>query len=126
MAEVTRIRPPARIPSLGLREVVTGRDVITMLALRDLRLRYRQTMLGVIWVVAGPLLVASLTGDPGLVAGAALVQQLPWLLFALLSGVYVDRLDRRRLIVGVNAARSAVLAGLAVTVATDTVTVPLI
>jgi MFS family permease len=77
-------------------------------------------------MVAGPLLVASLTGDPGLVAGAALVQQLPWLLFALLSGVYVDRLDRRRLIVGVNAARSAVLAGLAVTVATDTVTVPLI
>ncbi len=69
----------------------------------------------------------SLTGDPGLVAGAALVQQLPWLLFALLSGVYVDRLDRRRLIVsGSTPPGAAVLAGLAVTVATDTVTVPLI
>ena len=34
-------------------------------------------------MVAGPLLVAQLTGDPGLVAGAAFVHQLPWLLLAL-------------------------------------------
>ena len=77
-------------------------------------------------LIAGPLLVAQLTGDPGLVAGAAFVQQLPWLLFALVSGAFVDRLDRRRLVVVVNLARSGALAGLAVAVATDTVTIPLI
>jgi MFS family permease len=50
-------------------------------------------------LAAGPLLLASLTSDPALVAGAVFVQQLPWLLFALPAGVHVDRLDRRRLIV---------------------------
>jgi hypothetical protein len=33
--------------------------------------------------VAGPLLVASLTDSPALVAGAAFAQQLPWLVFSL-------------------------------------------
>ncbi|WP_280265560.1 MFS transporter [Nocardia wallacei] len=56
-------------------------------------------------LVAGPLLVASLTTSPATVAGAAFVQQLPWLLFVLVSGVFVDRLDRRRLIVTVTRQR---------------------
>jgi MFS family permease len=51
--------------------------------------------------VAAPLLVASLTDSPALVAGAVFVQQLPWLLFSLPAGAYVDRLERRRLLVGV-------------------------
>jgi MFS family permease len=77
-------------------------------------------------MVAGPLLVASVTGSPALIAGAAFAQQLPWLLFALVSGAYVDRLDRRRLVVVVNLARAAALVALAVTVATGTVTVAVI
>ena len=77
-------------------------------------------------LAAGPLLVASLTDDPALVAGAVFVQQLPWLLFALLSGVVVDRWDRRRLIVAVNVARAAVLATLAVAVAANAANVPLL
>ena len=77
-------------------------------------------------MIAGPLLVAQLTGDPGLVAGAAFVHQLPWLLVALVSGAYVDRLDRRRLVIVVNLVRSAALTGLAAAVATDSVTIPLI
>ncbi len=77
-------------------------------------------------MIAGPLLVAQLTGDPGLVAGAAFVQQLPWLLLALVSGVYVDRLDRRRLVIVVNLGRSAALAALTAAVATDNVTIPLV
>jgi MFS family permease len=76
--------------------------------------------------VAGPLLMASLTGDPALVAGAALARQLPWLLLSLPSGAYVDRLDRRRLLVAVNLLRGAVLAGLAVTVWSGAVTVLLV
>ncbi|TQM14147.1 MFS transporter [Pseudonocardia kunmingensis] len=77
-------------------------------------------------LAAGPLLLASLTSDPALVAGAMFVQQLPWLLFALPAGVYVDRLDRRRVIVLVNLVRAAVIGGLAVAVATGSATVALV
>jgi MFS family permease len=77
-------------------------------------------------MVAGPLLVASLTRDPALVAGAAFVQSLPWLLFSVVSGVWVDRVDRQRLIVAVNLARGAALGGLCLAVATGTATIPLI
>lgn len=42
-----------------------------------------------------PLLATTLTRDPVLVAGTVLASQLPWLLFALLSGALVDRLNRR-------------------------------
>ncbi|MBQ1024051.1 MFS transporter [Micromonospora sp. C95] len=75
-----------------------------------------------ITMAAGPLLVASITDSPALIAGAVFVQQLPWLLFALLSGAYVDRLDRRRLVVTVNLIRAVALTTLALTVATGTVT----
>lgn len=77
-------------------------------------------------MAAGPLLVASLTDDPALVAGAAFVQQLPWLLFSLISGVYVDRLDRQRLIVIINVLRGLALAVLAAGIAFQAATIPLI
>ncbi|MEN3269788.1 MFS transporter [Pseudonocardia sp.] len=77
-------------------------------------------------LAAGPLLLASLTSDPALVAGAMFVQQLPWLLFALPAGVTVDRLDRRRLVVLVNVVRAIVIGGLAVAVGAGAVTVPLV
>lgn len=48
---------------------------------------------------AFPLLVATLTRDPLLVAGATIVGRLPWFLFALVSGALVDRMDRRRVLV---------------------------
>jgi MFS family permease len=76
--------------------------------------------------VAGPLLVASLTNEPALVAGAVFAQQLPWLLFSLPGGVYVDRPDRRRLLAGVNLLRGAVLAGLAVAVWGGAASIPLV
>jgi MFS family permease len=46
-----------------------------------------------------PLLVASLTRDPVSVAAATLASRLPWLIFALISGALVDRMDRRRVMV---------------------------
>jgi MFS family permease len=67
-------------------------------------------------VAAGPLLMASLTRDPRLIAAALLVQRLPVLLFGLYAGVLADRLDRRRLVVVVNVARAAVLVLLAATI----------
>jgi MFS family permease len=76
--------------------------------------------------VAGPLLVASMTTSPALVAGAVFVQQLPWLLFALPAGASVDRLDRRRLLVAVNLARGAVLAALAAAVWAEVASIPVL
>jgi hypothetical protein len=46
------------------------------------------------------------------VAGAVFAQQLPWLLFALISGAWADRLDRRRPVVTVNLIRAAAMATL--------------
>ncbi|TCC40292.1 MFS transporter [Kribbella speibonae] len=71
-------------------------------------------------IAAGPLLVASITTEPAAVGAAAFVQQLPWLLFALFSGVLVDRLDRRLMIVAADTFRAIVLAALGLAVLLDT------
>jgi MFS family permease len=77
-------------------------------------------------LVAGPLLAASLTRDPRLVAGLVVAQRLPWLLFSLLSGALVDRLDRRRVMVTVDAARAAAIGLLGVAVVADAASLPLL
>lgn len=77
-------------------------------------------------LAAGPLLVSGLTSDPAIVSGAAFVQRLPWLLFSLISGAFVDRVDRRLLIISVNLFRAAVIGGLAVTIWTGHITVMIV
>ncbi len=72
---------------------------------------------------AGPLLVASQTHDPLLVALAGLLERLPWLLFGLYAGALADRLDRQRLVVVVDLLRTAVLAVLVLTIVTGGVSV---
>ena len=79
-----------------------------------------------IGLAAGPLLIASQTGDPFLVALAGLLQRLPWLLFGLYAGVLADRVDRRVLVVAVDLARAAVLGVLAFTVVTGTVNIAVV
>jgi MFS family permease len=72
-----------------------------------------------ILLAAGPLLVASQTDDPFLVALAVVLQRLPWVLFGLAAGVVADRFDRRRIMVAVHLARAGVLAALTVLIAAD-------
>jgi len=79
-----------------------------------------------IGLAAGPLLVASQTSDPLLVALAALLQRVPWLVFGLHAGVIADRLERRMIVVVVDSLRAIVLTALAVMVATDTVNVAVV
>ena len=71
-----------------------------------------------IGLAAGPLLVAAQTHDPLLVALAALLQRLPWLLFGLYAGVVADRLERRLVVVVVDGLRAFVLAVLTAASAT--------
>jgi predicted MFS family arabinose efflux permease len=74
-------------------------------------------------LAAGPLLVASQTRDPLIVSLALLAEVLPPLLFGFLAGAAADRLDRRRIVAGVNLVRSIVLALLAWTIASGTVSI---
>ncbi len=65
-------------------------------------------------IAAGPLLVASLTGDAFLVSLAALLRWAPPLLFSLYAGVLSDRLDRRGLVMAADGVRAVVLAVLVI------------
>ena len=52
------ILPRGRLASVDLKQLWTYRDLLRTFASRDITLRYRQTALGVIWVVLQPLLTA--------------------------------------------------------------------
>lgn len=77
-------------------------------------------------VAAGPLLVASLTGDPFLVSLAYVVEFVPSLVLGAYAGVIVDRVDRRRMVIVVNVIRAAVIAILAGTIVTGYVSIALV
>lgn len=66
--------------------------------------------------VSMPLLAASMTDDPRLVAGLATLYALVRLFVALPIGVWVDRADRRTLMASANLLRGGALVGLALTV----------
>jgi lipopolysaccharide transport system permease protein len=53
-----KIRPPRGWAALNLRDVWQFRDLLMALAGRDVKLRYKQTALGIIWVVLQPLMAA--------------------------------------------------------------------
>jgi MFS family permease len=74
-------------------------------------------------LAAGPLLVASQTSSPILVALAALLQRLPWLLFGLYAGALADRLDRRIVAIAADLIRVVVLLVLISAIATDQVNI---
>src|SRR3954454_2256934 len=77
-------------------------------------------------LAAGPLLVASQSRDPRLVAASVLLQQLPWLVLGLFAGALADRLDRRLMVVVVDGMRAVVLALLVASIATDSVNIALV
>src|SRR5690349_13451995 len=72
---------------------------------------------------AAPLLIASLTSSPILVAAGAMMQFLPWLLFGLLAGSIADHYDRRKLVMIANGSRALVVLALVVFLLTGSVNV---
>jgi len=55
-----KIRPPKRWQAIEFKELWKFRDLCLALALRDIKVRYKQTFLGVAWVVLQPLLGAGI------------------------------------------------------------------
>lgn len=72
---------------------------------------------------AMPLLAYSLTDDSRIIALVSFAAFLPWFFLALPVGVYVDRFDRRRLMIGANAVRASLFLVIAITAATGTLEV---
>lgn len=72
-------------------------------------------------LAAGPLLIASVTDNAGLIGLAWMLARLPWLLFGLYAGVVADRLDRRVIMITANALRAGLLAVFAAAIAYDMV-----
>ncbi len=54
----TIIRPSSKIGFFDVREIWRYRELLYMLAVRDIQLRYKQTAFGVVWAVLQPLLPA--------------------------------------------------------------------
>ena len=55
---ITRITPKRRISLFEWRELIQYRDLLYYLSLREVKLRYKQTSLGVVWVILQPLVPA--------------------------------------------------------------------
>ncbi|MFK4851566.1 MFS transporter [Microbacterium sp. ZW T6_19] len=77
-------------------------------------------------LAAAPLLIASMTSSPILVAAGAILQFLPWLVFGLHAGAIADRFDRRRLVMLANGARAVVLLALCVFLFTGTANIGIV
>lgn len=89
----TRIQASKGWTGLSLRELWPYRDLFWILALRDVKLRYKQTALGITWVVLQPILtsgifavvfglLADLPSDDSPYLLFAYAGTLPWILFS--------------------------------------------
>ena len=79
-----RPRPGWRLPEL--RELWRFRHVVVMLSIRDLKVRYKQTVLGVGWVVLQPLIGAGIFSFVfGGVAGLEAPGEVPYFLFSFVG-----------------------------------------
>jgi lipopolysaccharide transport system permease protein len=128
-APVTTIRPPRGWAPLDLREFVGAHELLYFLVLRNLKLRYKQTVLGASWAVLQPLLTMAVftvifgrlarLGSDGLPYPVfALAALVPWTYFAnALTQAGNSLIDQHQLLTKVYFPRlllplAAVIAGL--------------
>jgi MFS family permease len=76
--------------------------------------------------VALPLLAASLTREPVLVAAVTVAAKLPWLLVSPVTGVLTDRLDRRRVLWQIAVFQAGVMGLFAAAVGAGAAAIPLL
>ena len=72
---------------------------------------------------AAPLLTLALTNDERLIAGVSFCAAIPWLVLSLPAGVYIDRFDRRKLMIAANIIRAVLFGLIAFSAATGTLSI---
>src|SRR4030095_8269874 len=93
------------------RRLLGFRGVLAVPAFRRLWLAQVSSRLGeAIALVAIPLLVYALTGSAELLGLIFVLQLLPRVILAPIAGLLADRLDRRRLMIGADLGRAALVA----------------
>lgn len=60
MNQITILKPRSGFQAINFRDLWEYRELLFALAVRDVRVRYKQTALGVIWVVLVPLIAAGI------------------------------------------------------------------
>ena len=75
---------------------------------------------------SAPLLAATLTQDPVIIAALSAIVLLPWLFFAIPIGTLVDRVDRRKAMWAANVVRFTAAAFLTISIATGIVNIPIL
>lgn len=58
--EITHIKPGGSVAALELREIWKYHELLYFLTLRDIKIRYKQTLIGVAWVVLQPVLTTAI------------------------------------------------------------------
>ena len=58
--EITRIKPGGRWLQLDLKDVWAYRELLYFLAWRDVKIRYKQTAIGIVWAVLQPVLTTAI------------------------------------------------------------------
>ncbi len=77
-------------------------------------------------LAAAPLLIASMTSSPLLVASGAMLQFLPWLLFGLHAGAIADRVERRMLVMLAHGIRAVIVLALVAFLLTGTANIAIV
>ena len=77
-------------------------------------------------LAASPLLIASMTSSPVLVASGAMLQFLPWLLFGLHAGAIADRVERRMLVMLAHGVRAVIVLALVAFLVTGTANIAIV
>lgn len=77
-------------------------------------------------LTALPLMASEITRDPAQIAAIDFASTLPWFLFALLAGAFVDRVDRRHAMGVANIIRAVLIGALAIAITTNNETMILL
>ena len=59
-SQLTIIKPGGAVASLDLAEIWKYRELLYFLTLRDIKIRYKQTLIGIAWVVLQPVLTTAI------------------------------------------------------------------
>jgi lipopolysaccharide transport system permease protein len=85
---VIEIRPSASLVRIDVRDLWAHRELLYFLTLREIKVRYKQTAIGVLWVVLQPVLTAALLSLIFATFARFETVTVPYVLFAL-SGIIV-------------------------------------